>query len=128
MADVFSKRKRSEVMSRIRSRGNRDTELAMVRLLRAHKISGWRRHVRVAVESSWLSVEGRKRNGVETLNHQPSTLNLPCAQTSFSENSARQSSWTAAFGMAVPSTRPSRQTIRSFGGGNFLRTRNVIVL
>jgi DNA mismatch endonuclease (patch repair protein) len=60
MADVFSKRKRSEVMSRIRSRGNRDTELAMAHLLRAHKISGWRRHVRVAVESSWLSVEGRK--------------------------------------------------------------------
>jgi len=44
MADVFSKAKRSEVMSRIRSRGNRDTELALARLLRAHKITGWRRH------------------------------------------------------------------------------------
>ena len=62
MPDVFSKRKRSEVMSRIHSRGNKDTELALVRLLRAHKISGWRRHVRVAVESSWLSVESRKRS------------------------------------------------------------------
>jgi DNA mismatch endonuclease (patch repair protein) len=60
MPDVFSKAKRSEVMSRIRSRGNRDTELALAHLLRAHKISGWRRHVRVAVESSLLSVE-RKR-------------------------------------------------------------------
>jgi G:T-mismatch repair DNA endonuclease (very short patch repair protein) len=30
MSDVFTKAKRSEVMSRIRSRGNRDTELALV--------------------------------------------------------------------------------------------------
>src|SRR5208283_2384886 len=71
MPDVFSKTKRSEVMSRIRSRGNRDTELALVHLLRAHKISGWRRHVRVAVESSWLSVERRRRSR----NPQPSTTN-----------------------------------------------------
>jgi DNA mismatch endonuclease (patch repair protein) len=51
MADVFSKRKRSEVMSQIRGRGNKDTELALARLLRAHKISGWRRHVLVRVAS-----------------------------------------------------------------------------
>ena len=44
MADVFTKRKRSEVMSRIRSRGNRGTELALAKLLRAHGITGWRRH------------------------------------------------------------------------------------
>ena len=47
-------------MSRVRSRGNKDTELALVRLLRANKISGWRRHERVAVESSWLRVERQK--------------------------------------------------------------------
>ena len=44
MADVFTKAKRSEVMSRIRSRGNRDTELALAKLLRTQRISGWRRH------------------------------------------------------------------------------------
>jgi DNA mismatch endonuclease (patch repair protein) len=71
MADVFSKRKRSEVMSRIRGRGNKDTELALARLLRAHKISGWRRHVRVTVESSWLRVDSRK----QSRNPQPSTIN-----------------------------------------------------
>jgi DNA mismatch endonuclease (patch repair protein) len=47
MPDVFSKRKRSEVMSRIRSRGNKDTELALVKLLRAYKVTGWRRHQRI---------------------------------------------------------------------------------
>jgi DNA mismatch endonuclease (patch repair protein) len=44
MADVFTKRKRSEVMSRIRGRGNRDTEIALAKLLRANGISGWRRN------------------------------------------------------------------------------------
>ena len=44
MADVFSKAKRSEVMSRIRGRGNKETELALAKLFRAARITGWRRH------------------------------------------------------------------------------------
>jgi len=43
MPDVFTKSERSAVMARIRSRGNRETELALARLLRAHGITGWRR-------------------------------------------------------------------------------------
>ena len=62
MPDVFTKRKRSEVMARIRSRGNRDTELALAKLLRAQRISGWRRHVllRATVDGRWLRVDGKK--------------------------------------------------------------------
>jgi len=45
MPDVFTKAKRSEVMSRIRGRGNIGTELALAKLLRAARITGWRRHV-----------------------------------------------------------------------------------
>lgn len=44
MADVFTKKKRSEVMSRIRGRGNKDTELALIRIFRAQGITGWRRN------------------------------------------------------------------------------------
>ena len=44
MSDIFTKAKRSEVMSRIRSRGNHDTELALAKLFRRHGITGWRRH------------------------------------------------------------------------------------
>lgn len=44
MPDVFTKAKRSEVMSRIRGRGNKDTELALIKLLRRHHIAGWRRN------------------------------------------------------------------------------------
>ena len=44
MPDVFTKAKRSEVMSRICGRGNKDTELALAKLLRRHGIKGWRRY------------------------------------------------------------------------------------
>ena len=44
MPDVFTKAKRSEVMSRIRGRGNKDTELALAKIFRAQGITGWRRN------------------------------------------------------------------------------------
>lgn len=44
MVDIFTKAKRSEVMSRIRGHGNKDTELAFIKLLRYHHIFGWRRN------------------------------------------------------------------------------------
>jgi DNA mismatch endonuclease (patch repair protein) len=47
MADIFTKSKRSFVMSRIRSRGNKDTEVALAKLFRKHKITGWRRQVQI---------------------------------------------------------------------------------
>ncbi len=43
MSDVFSKRKRSAVMSAIRARDNRDTELRLIEIMRAGGITGWRR-------------------------------------------------------------------------------------
>jgi|SRR5208282_3837244 len=45
MADVFSKKKRSQVMAAIRSEGNKDTELKLASIFRAHGIRGWRRHL-----------------------------------------------------------------------------------
>jgi DNA mismatch endonuclease (patch repair protein) len=47
MPDVFTRTKRSEVMSRIRGSGNRDTELRVISLFRRYRITGWRRHIRV---------------------------------------------------------------------------------
>jgi DNA mismatch endonuclease (patch repair protein) len=44
MADVFSKKKRSQVMAAIRSKGNKDTELKLASIFRAQGINGWRRH------------------------------------------------------------------------------------
>jgi len=41
--DVFSKRKRSEIMSRVRDKGNAATELRFAEILRFGRITGWRR-------------------------------------------------------------------------------------
>ena len=54
MSDVFTKAKRSEVMSRIRSRGNKKTELALVKLFRQHGIIGWRRNQNVFGKPDFL--------------------------------------------------------------------------
>jgi DNA mismatch endonuclease (patch repair protein) len=43
MSDVFTPKKRSEVMSRVRGKGNLSTEVRMITLMRQHKIAGWRR-------------------------------------------------------------------------------------
>ena len=43
MPDIFSRKERSAVMSAIRSRGNDATELRLLALFRAHRITGWRR-------------------------------------------------------------------------------------
>ena len=56
MADVFSKAKRSAVMARIRSRGNRATELVLAALLRRHGLTGWRRHLEIRAAAA-----GRRR-------------------------------------------------------------------
>jgi len=42
--DIYSARKRSEIMSRVRGRGNKKTELRLRELFQTHKIRGWRRN------------------------------------------------------------------------------------
>ena len=51
MTDVFTRTKRSDVMSRIRAKGNKGTEMVLMRLFRKNKISGWRRHVVIKFDS-----------------------------------------------------------------------------
>lgn len=47
MADTLTVAERSERMSRVRSRGNRATELRLISLFRVYHITGWRRGARV---------------------------------------------------------------------------------
>jgi len=49
MPDVFTKSKRSEVMSRIRSAGNKATEVALAKVFRANGITGWRKGRKVKI-------------------------------------------------------------------------------
>lgn len=43
MTDVFSPAKRSDIMSRVKSRGNVATEVRLIRFFRTRRINGWRR-------------------------------------------------------------------------------------
>ncbi len=43
MADVYDKTKRSAVMRNIKSKGNKSTELALIKLFQEQGIIGWRR-------------------------------------------------------------------------------------
>lgn len=47
MADIFTPARRSAVMSLIKSRGNRGTELRLIALMREHGIKGWRRRAKI---------------------------------------------------------------------------------
>lgn len=44
MADVFTPEKRSEVMARIRGKGNASTEQRLINLFREYGVAGWRRN------------------------------------------------------------------------------------
>jgi DNA mismatch endonuclease (patch repair protein) len=47
MADVYNKETRSTVMRKVRSKGNKSTELQLIALFRKNNISGWRRNYQV---------------------------------------------------------------------------------
>ena len=44
MTDVFSESKRSEIMKRVKSAGNKSTELKLIRYFSEHHITGWQRN------------------------------------------------------------------------------------
>jgi DNA mismatch endonuclease (patch repair protein) len=65
----FVEAERSEVMARIRSRGNRDAEVALARLLRANGITGWRRQQVVRIHGErrrarTAEAQRRRRRGL----------------------------------------------------------------
>ena len=43
MTDVYSKQKRSWLMGRVRSAGNKSTEVELIEVLKRHHLTGWRR-------------------------------------------------------------------------------------
>ena len=47
MADVFSKADRSNIMSKVKSSGNKSTEETLIKCFHAYGITGWRRHYKV---------------------------------------------------------------------------------
>lgn len=44
MADVFDSKKRSDIMSKVRSKNNKSTELKLIQIFEENNIKGWRRN------------------------------------------------------------------------------------
>jgi len=59
MADVFDRAKRSEVMGKVRSKGNKSTELKIIALFRANGITGWRRNYPVTGKPDFVFMKQR---------------------------------------------------------------------
>ncbi len=59
MPDVFTKAKRSDVMSRIHGYGNKETEITLLKLLRRAHVNGWRRHQPVFGKPDFVFREAR---------------------------------------------------------------------
>lgn len=59
MADVFDKGKRSEIMRRVRSRGNKTTELKLIEVFHELGITGWRRNYTVAGHPDFVFLKNR---------------------------------------------------------------------
>jgi len=59
MADVFDKATRSAVMSKVRSKGNKSTELRLIEIFRSNGIKGWRRNYPVRGHPDFVFLKKR---------------------------------------------------------------------
>lgn len=59
MADVFSKVDRSAIMSKVRSEGNKSTELKLIQYFKEMNISGWRRRYKVKGRPDFVFLDKR---------------------------------------------------------------------
>jgi DNA mismatch endonuclease, patch repair protein len=59
MTDFLTKEKRSKVMSAIRAKGNKTTELALMGIFRKNKITGWRRNKKLSGSPDFVFLKQR---------------------------------------------------------------------
>lgn len=59
MPDVYDKATRSAVMSKVRSKGNKSTELCLIEVFHEHGITGWRRNYPIKGHPDFVFMERR---------------------------------------------------------------------
>ncbi|MEA4804672.1 MULTISPECIES: very short patch repair endonuclease [Acetobacterium] len=59
MSDVYDKATRSAVMSKVRSKGNKSTELRLIEVFHQYGITGWRRNYTVKGHPDFVFMERR---------------------------------------------------------------------
>ncbi|MBP5305508.1 MAG: hypothetical protein J6Z02_06625 [Lachnospiraceae bacterium] len=79
MSDIFTKEKRSQIMSHIRSKNNKSTELKLIKIFKEYGITGWRRNYNVKGHPDFVflqkkiavSVDGCFWHGHKCQKHNP---------------------------------------------------------
>lgn len=59
MADVFDKQKRSDVMRKVCAKGNKSTELRLIKIFKENGIIGWRRNYPVKGHPDFVFIKQR---------------------------------------------------------------------
>lgn len=59
MTDIFTQKKRSEIMSKVHSSGNKSTELRLIKVFKELGITGWRRYYNVKGHPDFVFLEKR---------------------------------------------------------------------
>ena len=59
MGDVFNKEARSEIMRAVKSKNNKSTELALIKLFKDNHITGWRHSYKVKGHPDFVFLEKR---------------------------------------------------------------------
>ncbi|MBQ6895522.1 MAG: DNA mismatch endonuclease Vsr [Clostridia bacterium] len=57
MADIFDKNKRSNIMQKVRSNGNKSTELKLIEIFKENNIKGWKRKYPVKGHPDFVFLE-----------------------------------------------------------------------
>lgn len=86
MADVFDKDQRSQIMQKVKSHGNKSTEMKLISVFSANRISGWRRNYPVKGHPDFVFLKEK----IAVL-------------------------WTVAFGMGMTAETLSQPIIKSIG-------------
>jgi DNA mismatch endonuclease (patch repair protein) len=90
LADIFTKRKRSEVMALARSTGNKSPELRFIALTRAGGITGWRRRQKLPGSPDFVFRKRRLAVFVDgCFSHScPSHATIPATRRTFWPNNS----------------------------------------
>lgn len=59
MADVFNRQQRSQIMQKVKSRGNRSTEMRLISVFEENGITGWRRNYSVKGHPDFVFLQKR---------------------------------------------------------------------
>lgn len=102
--DIFNPQERSRIMGNIRARGNKSTELKLLKLFKEHGLTGWRRNYPVKGKPDFvflpqrvaIFVDGCFWHGCEDHCHVPSS-NQNYWLTKINRNKERDIAITTAF-------------------------------